>query len=412
MTSRAAALVAVLCITFSTAPAPSAQTSALTRDDRDLFRWFDSLGYTPDLTEKSLVAVETGLFTLGDGTERVPQRLLGFLLSESAGDFVVHLTTASDARYLRSAATADSGPVGFTRLNLRATADVMARWARAPGSAALPPNIPRYWRTQLTLFMLARACAAAGFDELAHELVAASQVAERLEGSADTLKQELSGTIANQRVAVSFAAFENGGTRVAFRDEIKRLVLNFPQADFAKTEASAGREMVRELDRMIGEDASRAKRPSPATLQGRARIAELIFLLRDQHAPQRTMPGYPDFVCGWALSDEARRTCESTDSPVRQLINAGPAAVPQLIDALEDTRMTRAVHYYRPGLPTQVLRVGDCALQILEMISGQRFTSVAAPLHTLSKSERKTLKDMVNKWWETVRGRGGPGLST
>jgi hypothetical protein len=70
------------------------------------------------------------------------------------------------------------------------------------------------------------------------------------------------------------------------------------------------------------------------------------------------------------------------------------------------------VHYYRPGLPTQVLRVGDCALQILEMISGQRFTSVAAPLHTLSKNERKTLKDMVNKWWETVRGRGGPGLST
>ena len=405
MNPCAAAVLAVLCITFSTGHAPSVQSSALTRDDRDLFRWFDGLGYTPDLTDKTLVAVETGLFTLGDGTQRVPQRLLGFLLSESAADFVVHLTTATDAKYIRSAATADSGPVNFTRLNLRATADVMARWAREPGSAALPPNIPRYWRTQLTLFMLARACASAGFDDLAHELVAASQVAERLEGSADTLKQELSGTIANQRVAVSFAAFENGGTRVAFRDEIRRLLLNFPQADFAKTESSVGREMVRELDRMIGEDTARAKRPPPATLQGRARIAELILLLRDQHAPQRTMPGYPDFVCGWALSDEARRACESVDTPVRQLINAGPAAVPQLIEALDDTRMTRAVHYYRAGLPTQVLRVGDCALQILEMISGQRFTSVAAPLHTLSKNERKALKNNVNGWWDKVRGR-------
>jgi len=401
----AATLLAVLCITFSTVPAPSAQSAGLTRDDRDLFKWFDGLGYTPDLTDKTLVAIETGFFTLGDGTERVPQRLLGFLLSESAADFVVHLTTAADARYARSGPTSNMGAVGFTRLNLRATADVMARWAREPGSAALPPNIPRYWRTQLTLFMLARACAASGFDDLAHELVAASQVAERLEGSAYTLKQELSGSIANQRVAVSFADFERGGTRVAFRDEIKRLVLNFPQADFAKTEASAGREMARELDRMIGEDAAHTKRPPPATLQGRARIAELIFLLRDQPAPQRTMPGYPDFVCGWALSDEARRACESVDSPVRQLINFGPAAVPQLIEALEDTRMTRAVHYYRAGLPTQVLRVGDCALQILETISGQRFTSVAAPLHTWSKNERKTLKDNVGKWWEMVRGK-------
>ena len=398
-------LVAVLCVTFCTSPGQSAQGTALTRDDREMFKWFDGLGYTPDLSDKTLVAVETGFFTIGDGTERVPQRLLGFLLSESAENFVVHLTTATDARYVRSAPTSDLGAVGFTRLNLRATADVMARWAREPGSAALPPNIPRYWRTQLTLFMLARACAAAGFDDLAHELVAASLVAERLEGSVYTLKQELSGSIANQRVAVSFADFERGGTRVAFRDEIKRLVLNFPQADFAKTEASAGREMARELDRMIREDAAHTKRPPPETLQGRARIAELIFLLRDQHGPQRTMPGYPDFVCGWALSDEARRACESVDTPARQLIHFGPAAVPQLIEALDDTRMTRAVHYFRAGLPTQVLRVGDCALQILEMIGGQRFTSVAAPLHTLSKNERKALKDNVNKWWEMVRGK-------
>ena len=383
----AAAVVALLCV-LCTSLSGLSQTSPLTRDDRDVFKWFDSLGYSPDLADKPLVAVETGFWTGGTGTSLIPQRLLGFLLSETGDEFVVHLTTATDARYVRRPASGQTGAVGFTRLNLRATADVLARWAKEPGSSAPPANMPRYWRTQLTLFMVARACAASGFDDLAHDLVAAAQVAERIEGTAYTLKQELSGSIANQRVAVAFADFERGGTRVAFRDEIKRLVQNFPQADFAKTEASIGREMVRELDRMIAEDASRAKRAAPAALQGRARIAELIYLLRDQHGPQRTMPGYPDFVCAWALSDDGRRACEEQDSPARQLVNAGPAAVPQLIEALGDTRMTRAVQYYREGLPMQVLRVGDCALQILEAISGLHFTSVAAPLHTLTKNER------------------------
>ena len=194
--------------------------------------------------------------------------------------------------------------------------------------------------------------------------------------------------------------------RVAFRDEIKRLVLNFPQADFAKTEASAGREMARELDRMIGEDTARAKRPAPATLQGRARIAELIFLLRDQPGTATDDAGVSGFrVRVGAVRRGATGVRVREDSPVRQLINSGPAAVPQLIEALDDTRMTRAVHYYRAGLPTQVLRVGDCALQILEAISGQRFTSVAAPLHTLSKNERKTLKNNVNAGGNTLEGK-------
>src|SRR6476469_3878447 len=109
MKPRVATFVAALCITLYSSSAPSAQSSALTRDDRELFRWFDGLGYTPDLSDKPLVAIETGFFTLGDGTERVPQRLLGFLLSESALDFVVHLTTATEARYVRSAATRDTG---------------------------------------------------------------------------------------------------------------------------------------------------------------------------------------------------------------------------------------------------------------------------------------------------------------
>jgi hypothetical protein len=193
---------------------------------------------------------------------------------------------------------------------------------------------------------------------------------------------------------------------------VKKLLLNFPQADFAKTESSIGREMARELDRMVAEDAARVRRPvSVSSLQGRERIAELIYLLRDQYGPQRTMPGYPDFVCGWALSDEARRACESIDSPIRQLINFGPAAVPQLIEALEDTHMTRAVNYYRPGMPVQVLRVGDAALQILEAISGQRFTDIAGVLHTRSRNERKAVKDRVSAWWKAYQRQKAEGRS-
>lgn len=384
-----------------------AQNAALTRDDRELFKWFDSLGYTPDLADKPLVVIDTGLWTIEGGADRVPERRLGFLLSETAEEFTVHLTSATEARYRRRPATADLPAVGMTRANLRAIAELLVRPPGDPG----PPSpmtvvIPRFWRTQATLFMIARACAAAGLDELAHSLVGAAMTAERNAGTPASLKQELSGTIANQRVAMIFADFERGGTRVVLRDEIRKLIANFPQADFAKTESSPGREMARELERMVAEDMAREKRPvSVLSLPGRARIAELIYLLRDQHAPQRTMPGYPDFVCGWVLSDEARRACESVDSPVRQLIYFGAAAVPQLIEALDDTRLTRAVHSYRPGMPVQVLRIGDCALQILEAISGQRFTSQAAALHTQSENERKLIKKNIAAWWNLYKGK-------
>jgi len=54
----------------------------------------------------------------------------------------------------------------------------------------------------------------------------------------------------------------------------------------------------------------------------------------------------------------------------------------------------------------QVLRIGDAALQILETISGQRFTDIAAALHTRTKNERKAVKDRVTAWWTTVKGKG------
>ena len=395
--------VAGICLLWLSAPAAQ---GALTREDRELFKWFDSLGYTPDLSDKPLVMVSTGDWT-AQGTavlERVPERRLGFLLSERGDAFVVHLTSAINAQFVRSGPVGDRAPVEMTRLNLRATADTMLRTSDELAAGAVRVDLPRVWRTPLTYVMLARASAAAGMDEIAHALLESARAAE---ADPRHLQQDLAGTIANHRIAVAFSDFERGGTRAALRDEVKRLIVNFPQADFAKTETAIARQMSRELDRMVNEDLARAKRPVAADkLEGRAQIAEWIYLLRDQYGPQRTMPGYPDFVCGWVLSDAARRACENDITPVRRLINAGPAAVPQLIEALDDTRLTRAVHYYRAGQPVDVLRVGDCALQILETMSGLRFTDVTATLHARTKNEQKAVKDRVMAWWNTMKGKG------
>ena len=108
---------------------------------------------------------------------------------------------------------------------------------------------------------------------------------------------------------------------------------------FDGTEAAvATRELLAILDRMIEDD---------ATGPTGTRAKQLVFALRD-HA-------YGD----------ARR----------ELSDMGLAAVPALIDALEDDSLTRLIDA-GSGLPS-VQRVSDVARGLLMHVSGESFRSVA-----------------------------------
>ena len=79
-----------------------------------------------------------------------------------------------------------------------------------PDRPAPPVDVPRAWRSPLTFVMLARACAAAGMDDMARALL---DGARDLVADPRLLQQDLAGTIANHRIAVAFSDFERGGTR-------------------------------------------------------------------------------------------------------------------------------------------------------------------------------------------------------
>jgi hypothetical protein len=82
------------------------------------------------------------------------------------------------------------------------------------------------------------------------------------------------------------------------------------------------------------------------------------------------------------------------DAPARKIIERGFDAVPDLIDLLDDRRVT--AHYFHGFFTTgsaslQIERVGDLAFQLLSMIAG-------SGIHTNDRSE-------IYGWWERLGNR-------
>ncbi len=71
-------------------------------------------------------------------------------------------------------------------------------------------------------------------------------------------------------------------------------------------------------------------------------------------------------------------------NPADRLIALGFDAVPSLIATLDDTRLTRAYG----GRGSYVLRYGDAAVQILEVIAGQSFYNRRQPVLTFYPKTR------------------------
>lgn len=83
------------------------------------------------------------------------------------------------------------------------------------------------------------------------------------------------------------------------------------------------------------------------------------------------------------------------DSPALRLANKGYAAVPQLIEALDDDRLTRSVECWRSFVYShKILRVSDCAEQILKRIAGRSFYD-----GTGRKSRAEVVKEKASAWY-------------
>jgi hypothetical protein len=132
------------------------------------------------------------------------------------------------------------------------------------------------------------------------------------------------------------------------------------------------------LERMVAEDAShRVPAGFPETCSVEDRVREWIFRLRDQGGSCFCLHGPPRILVG-----------EGT--PAHHLVELGLESVPQLLGALDDDRLTRAVEDMWFISDSGILSIGGAAIQVLESIAGRQFSD----------------GDQAAAWWKEVRSRG------
>ena len=144
----------------------------------------------------------------------------------------------------------------------------------------------------------------------------------------------------------------------------RTIVKQFPTSEHA----ARARKRPNMLAQIIQEDEVHSRqglRPLDK-LPIKERVAELIFQLRDQNGEQICQP---DRATSSATGAAKRQ-------PRHQLVALGFDAVPQLIDAIDDRRLTRAVGFHRSFYFSHyILRVGDCAADILDRIASHSFNN-------------------------------------
>jgi hypothetical protein len=182
-----------------------------------------------------------------------------------------------------------------------------------------------------------------------------------------------------------------------------------PAAGRAQAMAIALKRMVRE-DR---EHAEREKKSQPFVRRPRqGQIAELIFQLREQGGESWSMHSSIDIFAGnrrWRHRKAAANKENEDLNPAKELAEIGYDAVPQLIDSLGDDGATRAVDlgFDREGAIGEshdyALTVGDCALRILERISGQSFWEDRRTFASESPARLAEVKRRVDAWNLTLQ---------
>ncbi|HEV7282843.1 MAG TPA: hypothetical protein VGN57_21735 [Pirellulaceae bacterium] len=149
------------------------------------------------------------------------------------------------------------------------------------------------------------------------------------------------------------------------------------------------------LNEMIVEDLLRRGRPDVRPIDKQARIEDLIFRLRDLEAYQWSQPGFCDVLSnGWV--DEEPNVAD-------ELLALGPAAVPALVEALDDRRPIRGIGYWRLFPPERtLLRVQDAALQLLAQLVPEPLYAHRLKNAYLSKEDPKTRKQIAEAFRAAV----------
>ncbi len=381
----------------------SAQAAQVTEQERQAaFAWFDTLG-NPDVTHLPFVRIAIGRDDRMTDSYSDEKFRYGFLLEDTGTTFTVFLTDFSTWTFSRSVPTVPVAErVGYERIDLKQWVPDWLKWNRAPHDTGmfggLNPPFDCLRATDLQAFLVARACSAIGYSKLAADLCDFAAYGRFVENkdpppSQPAFQQVLSDELATHNIWTAVLDCGNPAVgRETLLTSFGRFVRNFPTSRYAPQ----AREAMEMLNTMVEEDRMHARlalKPL-AQMPAQDRVRELIFQLREQNGHQNTQPGTCDVFAD--LKQER--------SPASQLVTMGLAAIPQLIDHLNDRRLTRSIGFWRNfTFSHHVLRVGDVVEKIIERIAHRTFYSRDYSNGAMVKDGTVvTVKAEIQSWWAQI----------
>ena len=391
---------------------PSSGLSQVSDSARQNFEWFETLGYS-DLRQARWAEIWTGSYSFTVSSDPERASLHAFVTAETETEFSIFGFGLSQTTLRKTDGNTPSSPrIGFESRPFRAFVEELLASHRTNRD-----DIRRlsYWRLPLKseTFVMAYACWANGEMDLAGQLYAVAEaIPLRSSGREESKPMREALEIELGHVEMWRSVLECGGRTFGWtlwdgiapslrsREELavafRRIEHHFPLSPHVDD----AKEMAVRLERMVKEDGEHPAIPPDAweQLPLDKRIAELVWRLRDQNGHQFSEPGWCSVL---GMSDEG-------DSPAHQLLKIGYPAVPALIEALTDRRLSRSVGCHRSfHFSHTVLTVGDCAQQILNRIAGRSFYERASTSGYMTNELKEELvQNTAREWWAEFQRKG------
>ncbi|HEV8066455.1 MAG TPA: hypothetical protein VGP76_01870 [Planctomycetaceae bacterium] len=396
----ACALCVLLCCGTDACPAQT--QPSLPSERLKAFQWLSNLGF-PDIKEAKFVR-------LRDGSD---QR--GFLLSENKEAWAV-VTIGLVPRTIERKRRLSSGRTVETNWVPEDFAAFVNSASHEPphGYGPLDHEFEYGLSKATKCFVIAWICRRRGLDEQAAQwfdrAVESMKEAQDQKESPQNEAPERASPIQRLRwrVAAELAGEELDRVQIDLqkpqvsRAEVLERLIRLDGRYPATPAAARAQTMAIALKRMVREDrehTQQEKEAKPFARRSRqSQIAELIFQLREQGGQAWSLHDSIDIFAG----DHWRG--HEVPNSAKRLVDIGYDAVPQLITALFDDGISRAVDYRASSddLPRgphwYVLTVGDCVLRILERISGQSFWEDRRTFVSESPARLAEVKRKVDAW--------------
>ena len=374
MTTLAFFAVTQMLACFGLAQAP------LREPDRKLVDWFDELPF-PRFDGLKLVRVATGAWSHVGNEPPTQDHILALLLEERGESFTILTLDLETQHFSKSIANTPSHQqVVFELRDLRAEVTDQLKQLEDPEKQNMH-MLGDSDSGRVKLFTLARTCLAQNCVAEAQLLLdAAAKLPSKFDSFDKALREDLA-YLMTWRAILEFGELKTSRTDLLV--SFQKILQHFPDS----RQTDRVRQTVSILETMVAEDRTHLPSKQLTAMTDKERIAELVFQLRDQNGRQWSQPGWCD------VFDDPR----GEESPAAQLRSIGFAAVPELINAIDDNRFTRSVEFHRDFyFSHRVLSVGECAEAIIAQIAQRRFRD----------QQKSDVKRNIEFWWNEIKDKG------